>query len=129
MMKVTAKAVRDGGWWVVEVPEVDGAFTQARRLDQIPAMVADAVGLLEDVPAGSVEVELDVDLGDPAVLEEVRRARRQVEAAARAQEEAARVSRAAVAHLRHGVKLSVRDTAVVLGVSPQRVSQLDRVAG
>ncbi len=73
MMKVTAKAVRDGGWWVVEVPEVDGAFTQARRLDQIPAMVADAVGLLEDVPAEDVEVDLDVDLGDPAVLEEVRR--------------------------------------------------------
>ncbi|MCB8914131.1 MAG: hypothetical protein WAW17_30265 [Rhodococcus sp. (in: high G+C Gram-positive bacteria)] len=128
-MKVTAKAVRDGGWWVVEVPEVDGAFTQARRLDQIPAMVADAVGLLEDVPAEDVEVDLDVDLGDPAVLEEARRARVQVEAAARAQEEAARVSRAAVAHLRHGVKLSVRDTAVVLGVSPQRVSQLDRAVG
>ncbi len=129
MMKVTAKAVRDGGWWVVEVPEVDGAFTQARRLDQIPAMVADAVGLLEDIPAEDVEVELDVDLGDPAVLDEVLRAREQVEAAARAQEAAARASRAAVAHLRHGVKLSVRDTAVVLGVSPQRVSQLDRVAG
>lgn len=69
---------------------MDGAFTQARRLDQIPAMVADAVSLLEDVPAAEVEMELDVDLGDPAVLEEALRARVQVEAAARAQEEAAR---------------------------------------
>ncbi|MGO4205665.1 type II toxin-antitoxin system HicB family antitoxin [Rhodococcus sp. TAF43] len=127
-MKVTAKAARDGGWWVVEVPEVDGAFTQGRRLDQIPAMVADAVSLLEDVPADDVEVELDFDLGDPAALEEARQARAQVEAAARAQEEAARASRAAVAHLRHRTKLSVRDTAVVLGVSPQRVSQLDHAA-
>ncbi|NMM90893.1 hypothetical protein B2J88_42370 [Rhodococcus sp. SRB_17] len=127
-MKVTAKAARDDGWWVVEVPEVDGAFTQARRLDQIPAMVADAVSLLEDVPAAAVEVELDFDLGDPAALEEARQARAQVEAAARAQGEAARASRAAVAHLRHRTKLSVRDTAVVLGVSPQRVSQLDHAA-
>lgn len=127
-MKVTAKATRDGGWWVVDVPEVDGAFTQARRLDQIPAMVADAVSLLEDVPAEDVEVELDYDLGDAAALDEARQARAQVEAAARAQELAARASRAAVAHLRHRTKLSVRDTAVVLGVSPQRVSQLDHAA-
>lgn len=125
-MKVTANAVRDGGWWVVEVVEVDGAFTQARRLDQVPAMVADAVSLLEGIPAGEVEVDLEVDLGDPTALDQARRARAQVEAAARAQEEAARASRAAVAHLRHRVKLSVRDTAVVLGVSPQRVSQLDQ---
>ncbi|WP_137725660.1 type II toxin-antitoxin system HicB family antitoxin [Prescottella subtropica] len=124
-MKVTAHATRDGSWWVVEVPEVDGAFTQARRLDQISAMVADAVALLEGIPAADVDVTLDVDLGDPGVLEEARRARAQVEAAARAQEDAARASRAAVAHLRHRTKLSVRDTAVVLGVSPQRVSQLD----
>ena len=32
-MKVTAEATRSGGWWAVEVPEVDGAFTQACRLD------------------------------------------------------------------------------------------------
>lgn len=127
-MKVTAKATRDSGWWVVEVPEVDGALTQARRLDQIPAMVADAVSLLEDIPAEDVEVELDYDLGDADALDEARQARAQVEAAARAQEEAARASRAAVAHLRHRTKLSVRDTAVVLGVSPQRVSQLDHAA-
>ena len=71
-MKVTANAVRDGGWWVVEVPEVDGAFTQARRLDQVPAMVADAVSLLEGIPAGQVEVDLEVDLGDPTALDEAR---------------------------------------------------------
>ncbi|WP_415395536.1 hypothetical protein ACMTN4_10105 [Rhodococcus globerulus] len=60
-MKVTAKVTKSGDWWAVEVPEVDGAFTQARRLDQIPGMVADAVHLLTDVPAGDVEVTLDVN--------------------------------------------------------------------
>ena len=60
-MKVTAKVTKSGDWWAVEVPEVDGAFTQARQLDQIPDMVADAVHLLTDVPAGDVEVTLDVN--------------------------------------------------------------------
>ena len=123
-MKVTAKATRSGAWWAIEVPEVDGAFTQSKRLDQIPAMVADAVSLLEDVPAADIDVVLDVDLGNPEVLAYVRSARAEVESAVRAQESAARSSRAAVARLRE-LGLSVRDTAVVLEISPQRVSQLD----
>lgn len=123
-MKVTAKATRSGQWWAVEVPEVDGAYTQARRLDQIPKMVADAVSLLEDVPADTVEVDLDIDLGVPDVSEYVRSARVEVKAAAQAQESAARASRDAVGRLRN-LGLTVRETAIVLDVSPQRVSQLD----
>ncbi|MGH3562484.1 MAG: hypothetical protein ACRDTN_11960 [Mycobacterium sp.] len=123
-MRVTAKATRSGQWWAVEVPEVEGAFTQARRLDQVPAMVADAVHLLTGVPVGEIEVEVgDVDLGDPQVLAEAREARERVAAAARSQEDAARASRRAVARLR-ARGLSVRDVGVILDVSPQRVSQL-----
>lgn len=54
-MKLTAKAQRSNGWWAVEVPEVPGVFTQARRLDEIPAMVADAVALML-VERANVEV-------------------------------------------------------------------------
>ncbi|MEO8816322.1 MAG: hypothetical protein ABI307_07015 [Mycobacterium sp.] len=123
-MKVTAKATRSGRWWAVEVPEVEGAFTQARRLDQVPAMVADAVHLLTGVPVEEIEVSIgDVDLGDPQVLAQAREARERVTAAARSQEDAARASRRAVARLR-ARGLSVRDVGVILGVSPQRVSQL-----
>lgn len=123
-MKVTAKATRSGQWWAVEVPEVEGAFTQARRLDQVPAMVADAIHLLTGVPLDEIEVQLgDVDLGDPQVLAETRAARERVATAARSQEEAARASRRAVARLR-ARGLSVRDVGVILDVSPQRVSQL-----
>lgn len=60
-MKVTAKVTRSGDWWAVEVPEVEGAFTQARRLEQIPEMVADAVHLLAGVPTEDVEVTLDIN--------------------------------------------------------------------
>lgn len=123
-MQVTAKATRSGQWWAVEVPEVAGAFTQARRLDQVSAMAADAVHLLTGVPVDEVEVQLgEVDLGDPQVLAEAREARERVATAARSQQEAARASRRAVARLRQR-GLSVRDVGVILGLSPQRVSQL-----
>jgi predicted RNase H-like HicB family nuclease len=55
-MKVTAYVTRSDGWWAVEVPEVPGLFTQARTLDQVPAMVIDAVALMTGVPEASVIV-------------------------------------------------------------------------
>ena len=46
MTTVTANAVRSGNWWAIEVPEIPGLFTQARRLDQAASMVQDAATLL-----------------------------------------------------------------------------------
>ena len=123
-MQVTAIARRSGDWWAVEVPEVDGAFTQAKRLDQIPEMVADAVSLLEDVPVEQVVVTVVPDIGDPALLESADHVREQIAAAQAAQTAAAAASRAVVKQLR-GKGLPVRDVAVIMNVSAQRVSQLD----
>ncbi|WP_332838878.1 type II toxin-antitoxin system HicB family antitoxin [Nocardia bovistercoris] len=123
-MQVTAIARRSGDWWAVEVPEVDGAFTQAKRLEQIPAMVADAISLLEDIPAEQVEVTVVPDIGDPELLESAERARAQVAAAQAVQAAAASASRAVVEQLRDK-GLPVRDVAVILKMSAQRVSQLD----
>lgn len=124
-MKVTAQAIRAGHWWAVTVPEVDGAFTQARRLDQIPTMVADAVQLLDGTPAEDIDVELDIDLGEHQdALHAARRARTQSAAAAAAQDQAADDSRAVVARLR-ALGLTIRDIAVILDISPQRVWQLE----
>lgn len=41
-MHVTAHITRSGRWWAIEVPDVPGLHTQARRRDQIEAMVIDA---------------------------------------------------------------------------------------
>ena len=57
-MKVTANATRTKGWWAVEVPEVEGAFTQTRRLDQVARMAAEVVSMLKDVDAESVDVDV-----------------------------------------------------------------------
>lgn len=45
-MKATANATRQGGWWAIEVREIPGLFTQARRLEQVPEMVIDAAATL-----------------------------------------------------------------------------------
>lgn len=122
MRKVTALAERGTGWWVVEVPEIDGLLTQARRLDQIPAMVKDAAALITGQPEDSFEVEVV-----PVVPEEIREhlaaAKRLFEEATKAQREAAEETRTAARELAEA-GLTVRDVGSVMGVSHQRAYQL-----
>lgn len=123
-MKVTARAVRSGTWWAIEVPEVPGVFTQAKRLDQVAGVVADAVATMTGADAAAVEVQL-VPAMRPEVqhdVDEAIRLRREAEEArASATEQLARVVDDV---LREG--LTVRDAALLLGISPQRVSQVAR---
>lgn len=121
-MKVTAKVTRSGDWWAIEVPEVPGVFTQAKRLDKVAAVVADAVSLMEGVDAESVEVAIEPQLRTE-VRRDVEKALRLKRAAAVAADEASTQLRSATAEvLAEG--LSVRDAAVLLELSPQRISQL-----
>lgn len=122
-MKVTAIATREGKWWAVEVPEVPGVFTQARRLEHVPAMVADAVAVMLDKDPGDVEVT-EVRPALPKALEgDVVRARKLAAEATLIQYEASAATRQAVEELREA-GLTVRDVAEILHVSPQRISQL-----
>lgn len=118
-MRVTAKATRSGKWWAVEVPEIPGLFTQTRRLDQIPEMVADAATTL-GYPDVEVVVSAELPVADMEVVQAAKtrgRALREAEALA------ARANRDAVALLR-GQDLPVRDVATLMGISPQRVSAI-----
>lgn len=121
-MKVTAKVVRSGAWWAIEVPEVTGVYSQAKRLDQVPEVTADAVATMLDIEPDEVEVSIK-----PRLREEVRK---DVAEAIRLSREAERAQAAASAQMRRAVVdairegLTVRDTATLLEISPQRVSQL-----
>ncbi|TPF97598.1 transcriptional regulator [Bifidobacterium sp. UTCIF-39] len=118
---VTAVCTRSGGWWAVEVPEIPGLFTQARRLDQVEDMVRDAAKML-DSKVDAVHIEPKLDAETSCMVEELFAKR---DAARKAQEEASRIARSTVTALRNE-GLTVRDVAAVTGVSPQRVSALQQ---
>ncbi|MBU8858470.1 MULTISPECIES: type II toxin-antitoxin system HicB family antitoxin [unclassified Micromonospora] len=117
-MKYTAKCVRSGDWWAITVPEIKGVFSQARRLNQVEAMAREAIALLLDVDPQSFDVDVRPDLP-----QEVTRARKARSALRKAEETAEEATvTAARALLEKGY--TVRDTGALLGLSPQRVSQL-----
>lgn len=60
----TALCEREGRWWVITVPELpSGRVTQARTLDQVPAVVADLVATMTAVDRAAVEVSMRVHAG------------------------------------------------------------------
>lgn len=120
-MNVTAKAQRTGSWWAVEVVEHPGVFTQARRLDQVPSMVRDAVALVTTTNAQDITVTVVPVV--PEMDEMVRDARAARAAAEDAQQAASeKIRHAARSLVSHD--MTVRDAGELLGVSPQRISQL-----
>ena len=122
---------REDGRWLADVPELQGAHTYARSLPSLDQAVREVVVLAADLPDEAMpELVLDYDYhtGDPeldATALEVRRLRRQADDLAATA--TARTSRAAAQLVARG--LSVRDVAALLGISPQRVSQLTAKAG
>ncbi|MHB1067967.1 MAG: hypothetical protein ACYC2Z_11170 [Candidatus Nanopelagicales bacterium] len=121
METYTAKATREGRYWVLDVAGV--GVTQARNLDEAQEMVRSLVSIMREIPDDSFEIRIRVDLAglDVTAAAEINAA--EVAELAERQASVARRQRALVLELdRAGI--SRRDTAVVLGVSPQRVSQL-----
>jgi predicted RNase H-like HicB family nuclease len=110
------------GWWFVEVPDVEGGYTQARRLDQVEYMVRDLLSLLLDVPEDSFDVIVEPEIPGPlsAEIEKARELRRTAEVAHEAASEA--VWRA-VSEL-GAAQFSIRDIGQLLRLSHQRISQL-----
>ena len=117
---------REDGHWLADVPGLQGAHTYARSLSALDQAVREVIVLAADLPDAAMPgLRLDslYHAGDPeldSTALEVRRLRRQaVELTAAA---AARTGEVAMQFVARG--LSVRDVAALLGISPQRVSQL-----
>lgn len=119
-------AARSGDWWTVEVtsglPADVVGVSQARRLTEVPTVARDLIGDLLDIDPATIDVSLRVQL--PPTLQawvDSYRDAEVVETIARSEASLAR-SRAAAALL--DARLTMRETAVVLGVSHQRIKQL-----
>lgn len=122
MKRYEVTARRAGSWWAFEVHGVPGALGQARRLEQVEGAARDVAAMMLGVDERDVDVELRPLLADDVAVhvDEVRRRRAQAELAAAVALLGAVV---AVRQLRKA-GLPDRDTAELLGISHQRVSQL-----
>jgi hypothetical protein len=117
---------RDDGHWLADVPSLQGAHTYGRNLPALDQAVRKVVVLAADLPDEAMPglaLKFEYHTGDAgldATTREVRELRRQAdEIAATA---TARTSEAAAELVARGI--SLRDVAALLGISPQRVSQL-----
>jgi DNA-directed RNA polymerase specialized sigma subunit len=127
MAAMSAYSVRAKRWVHGWELHIDGAgVTQSRNLDGAGQMVRDYVESLTGRDTSRDEVIIKPEVGeglDDAALA----AREAVASADRAVREAAARSRKIARNLRKA-GLSGRDIAFILGVSPQRVSQLLKAA-
>jgi DNA-directed RNA polymerase specialized sigma24 family protein len=116
----TVTATRwDKGWEL----HIDGVgVTQARKLSEADLMVRDLIARREGIDAENIEVHWTFDLGEE-LDSEIKAARAAVSDVERAQQEAAAKSRSVVAGLK-AAGLAGNEVARVLGLSPQRISQL-----
>jgi predicted RNase H-like HicB family nuclease len=122
----TAHCTRTGGWWAISVPDADGLWTQAKRLDQVEEMAREAIGAVLDLDDDEIQVRVEVDLDDRALAEAVANVRHLRAEAERLQHEASDQMAEAVHLLRDKADLPMRDVAKLLGVSHQRVGQIAR---
>lgn len=108
------------GAWTVTVPEVPGAVTQSRRLDQVAADVGEALELM----TGSADFTIEItEIIGSAVASEAVAVRALRAEAERAAAVAEACTREAAAKLR-SAGFTYRDAGALLGVSHQRVQQL-----
>lgn len=117
-----AEARRSGRWWAIEVPQVRGAHSQARRLANVEPMARDVIALMLDVSPRSFDVVVRPVFAER--LESlVRDARDARVAAQEAQLKAGRRSAEALRALER-VGLPLRDAGEILGMSHQRAAQI-----
>lgn len=113
---------RGDRWWVLSVPEIPAAHSQARTLTEVQATARDLISVMLDVPGDTFVLNVRVLL--PADVEgHLRQSAELREQARRAQSGAAAELRLAARRLRE-LGMSVRDVGAALGVSFQRAHQL-----
>ena len=116
---------RQDDWWLARVPSLAGAHTESRTLATLDRDVREVIALVEDLPAGAeaaLRLSWEFRTGD-AIIDELTAAlrNRRIELV---QAESDLAARTAALARRLRSQWSVRDVATLLGISPQRVSQI-----
>jgi predicted RNase H-like HicB family nuclease len=118
---------REDGNWLASSPDVPGAHTWARSLSAVELEIREAIAGVLDLPAGaesSLDLALDIRLGDRALEREARALRDARARLARAERDLAERTQRVAQTLVSDRDMTARDAAVLLAISPQRVNQL-----
>ena len=120
-LEIKAKFERQADGWRVEVPQLGNLVTTAKRLDKATEQIKD----LAEAATGEsrCDIIIKVEAVMPGIICDLESAQEKSREAARLQDEASNEIRDVVSRMRDE-GLTMRDIAVLLGVSPQRVAQL-----
>jgi hypothetical protein len=123
MTEYRVEVTREGKWWMVAIPELDG-LTQARRLEEAPLMAREFIAVALDVALSDVAVNVAVvDVDGVNVTEALAMLETEKAEAEAARERVAHDTRR-LARTLAAKKVPVRDIGAILGVSHQRAHQL-----
>ena len=120
-MKITATAERQADGWLIACPELDNFTTTSKRLDK----ATEQLKALAEKTSGESQCDIvvKVEAVMPGIICDIEAAQSKMRDATRLQEEASNEIRDVVWRMRDE-GLTMRDIAVLLGVTPQRVAQL-----
>ena len=125
MMAYDITVTREGKWWMVDVPAIEG-LTQARRLSEIKDMAVSLISITLDLPPSQVGVNVVAIIVDGTNLMKLRQ---QIDTERDAARDAERKVAALTADLVRKLNaddVPLRDIGEMVGVSFQRVHQLLR---
>lgn len=119
----TARVTRDGKWWMIHVPEIDG-LTQARRVGEVEQMARELIAVTTGKPIADISVAIQhTAIAGIQVGELVSRINRDRRLQAAVSDRLARETQEAARRL-VAAQVPLRDVGGLLGVSHQRVQQL-----
>lgn len=124
-MSYRVVVTREGDNWLADVSELEGAHTFSRSLFGLRRAVEDVIVLAADLPDDAVpDVIFEYDVDDEIVTNAAQLGRTRAELA-RQEAEAQAETAGAIDRLR-AAGYSMRDAATLLGITPGRVSQVQR---
>lgn len=117
----------DDGSWSAAARDVDGAFTAGDSLAEIERNAKESIAAALDLPhsaEATMTITLDVSVDHGGPIDDLVTTARTTRAAAA---KAAQATETAVAELRNR-GISTRDVGRLVGITPGRVSQIDKNA-
>ena len=121
-MNLEVLCERTAEGWNVEVPALGNLHTTTKRLDKVREHILE---IAKDHPLTQDKCDLVISIVArmPGIICDIESAQQKMREAAKLQEEASIEIRDVVGRMRDE-GLTMRDIAVLLGVTPQRVAQL-----